>query len=147
MAFREFVRDYCYALKHAQTLLRRNHTSPLLWSAVSKHGSHLEDSFLMPKHSCKICHTRSIEMFTVSLISRTFNRRSFKTMWILSIFYWEVIFLERPFLVTGIDYCGPFFIKEKRHRNRMKIKIFICFATKAVYIKTISDLTTDAFLS
>ena len=77
-------------LKHAQTLLRRNHTSPLLWSAVSKRGTHLSDSFLMPKHSCKMYHTRPTEMFTVSLILRTFNRRSLSTMsLILSIISWD----------------------------------------------------------
>ena len=59
--------------------------------------------------------------------------------------------LERPFLACGIDYCGPFFMKEKRHRNRNKIKIyvaiFVCFATKAVHIELVSDLTTEAFLA
>lgn len=57
----------------------------------------------------------------------------------------------RPFLNTGLDYCGPFYIKEKKYRNRGKIKvyacIFVCFATKAIHIEMISDLTTDAFLS
>ncbi|XP_033212219.1 uncharacterized protein LOC117169820 [Belonocnema kinseyi] len=59
--------------------------------------------------------------------------------------------LERPFLVCGIDYCGPFYIKERRHRNRNKIKtfaaIFVCFATKAVHIELVSDLSTEAFMA
>ena len=84
-------------LKHAQTLLRRNHTSPLLWSTVSKRGTYLADSFLMPKHSCKMYHTRPTKMFTVPLNSRTFNRRSLSTMlWILSIISWEVTSFGRP---------------------------------------------------
>ena len=29
----------------------------------------------------------------------------------------------RPFLNVGIDYCGPFFIKEKKFRNRNKINV------------------------
>ena len=59
--------------------------------------THLADSFLMPKHSCKIYHTRPTEMFTVSLISRTFNRRSLSTIsWILSIISWEVTSFGRP---------------------------------------------------
>ncbi|XP_050597872.1 uncharacterized protein LOC126925909 [Bombus affinis] len=57
----------------------------------------------------------------------------------------------RPFTNVGIDYCGLFYIKERRDRNRRKIKIyaaiFVCLATKAVHIELVSDLTTDAFLA
>nr|XP_033204786.1 uncharacterized protein LOC117165516 [Bombus vancouverensis nearcticus] len=59
---------------------------------------------------------------------------------------------SRPFTNVGIDYCGPFYIKEERRdRNRRKIKtyaaIFVCLATKAVHVELVSDLTTDAFLA
>lgn len=57
----------------------------------------------------------------------------------------------RPFSHVGIDYCGPFFIKEKKFRNRNKVKvyiaIFICLTIKAVHIEVVSDLSTDAFLA
>ena len=56
----------------------------------------------------------------------------------------------RPFNDTGVDYCGPLYIKEKKFRNRNKVKIwiciFICLATKAVHIEVVSDMTTEAFL-
>ncbi|XP_050598908.1 uncharacterized protein LOC126926582 [Bombus affinis] len=56
-----------------------------------------------------------------------------------------------PFTNIEIDYCGPSYIKERRHRNRRKIKvyvaIFICLATKAVHIEVVSDLTIDAFFA
>lgn len=56
----------------------------------------------------------------------------------------------RPFINVGIDYCGPFFIKERKHRNRVKIKsyvaVFICLVTKAVHLELVSDMTTAAFL-
>lgn len=29
----------------------------------------------------------------------------------------------RPFTNIGIDYCGPFYIKERRDRNRRKVKV------------------------
>ncbi|XP_076396344.1 uncharacterized protein LOC143265864 [Megachile rotundata] len=51
---------------------------------------------------------------------------------------------------TGVDFFGPIFIKEKRHRNRARIKsygcVFVCMATKAVHIEVVSDLTTEGFL-
>ncbi|XP_033229513.1 uncharacterized protein LOC117181054 [Belonocnema kinseyi] len=55
----------------------------------------------------------------------------------------------RPFVNIGVDYCGPFFIKERRHRNVTIVKtyvaVFVCQATKAVHLELASDLTTGAF--
>ncbi|XP_033222851.1 uncharacterized protein LOC117176704 [Belonocnema kinseyi] len=59
--------------------------------------------------------------------------------------------LSRLFTDVGVDYCGPFFIKERRHGNRIKIKtyvsIFVCLATKAVHLELACDLSTEAFLA
>lgn len=56
----------------------------------------------------------------------------------------------RPFSNVGVDYCGPFFIKEKKHRNRNKINVyiavFVCMVIKAVHLEVVSDLTTEGFL-
>ncbi|XP_050494523.1 uncharacterized protein LOC126875676 [Bombus huntii] len=58
---------------------------------------------------------------------------------------------SRPFTNVGIDYCGPFYIKERKDRNRRKIKvyvaIFICLEVKAVHIELVSDLTSEAFIA
>lgn len=57
----------------------------------------------------------------------------------------------RPFYVTGVDFAGPFLIKDGRLRNRAIVKaylcIFVCFATKAVHLELVSDLTSASFLS
>ncbi|XP_066596562.1 uncharacterized protein [Prorops nasuta] len=54
------------------------------------------------------------------------------------------------FYHTGVDYFGPFFVKEKKHRNRNRVKVygcvFVCMAIKAVHIEIVSDLTTEAFI-
>ncbi|GFY12223.1 uncharacterized protein TNCV_4935121 [Trichonephila clavipes] len=56
-----------------------------------------------------------------------------------------------PFLHTGIDYCGPFFIRYKHQRKgtyqKIYVAIFVCLASKAVHLEIASDLTTDAFLA
>ena len=61
------------------------------------------------------------------------------------------ITFNRPFFHVGVDYCGPFFTKEYRHRNRTKIKtyvsIFVCFATKAVHLELANNFTAEAFLA
>lgn len=57
---------------------------------------------------------------------------------------------NRPFYVTGVDFAGPFLIKDGKLRNRVIIKaylcLFICFTTKAVHLETVSDLSSNAFL-
>ncbi|KAH8404550.1 hypothetical protein KR009_006496, partial [Drosophila setifemur] len=54
------------------------------------------------------------------------------------------------FMVTGLDFCGPFYYKSEV-RNKAPIKtyicVFICFATKAVHLELEQDLSTSAFLS
>ncbi|XP_018401201.1 PREDICTED: uncharacterized protein LOC108778491 [Cyphomyrmex costatus] len=56
-----------------------------------------------------------------------------------------------PFANTGIDFCGPFHIKEKKYRNRTKIKtyvcVFVCMAIKAIHLKLVSDLSSDGFIA
>ncbi|XP_055585541.1 uncharacterized protein LOC129738386 [Uranotaenia lowii] len=56
----------------------------------------------------------------------------------------------RPFLATGIDYCGPVFIKSPNRRagpTKGYVALFVCFRTKAVHIELVGNLTTDAFLA
>ncbi|XP_043587857.1 uncharacterized protein LOC122570075 [Bombus pyrosoma] len=58
---------------------------------------------------------------------------------------------SRPFANVGVDHCGPFYIKEKRDRNRRLVKvyvaIFVPLAVKAVRIKLVGDLTSEAFIA
>jgi hypothetical protein len=57
----------------------------------------------------------------------------------------------RPFTNVGVDYCGSFYIKDRKDRNRRKIKvcvaIFVCLAVKVVHIELVSDLTSEAFIA
>ncbi|XP_033220907.1 uncharacterized protein LOC117175309 [Belonocnema kinseyi] len=57
----------------------------------------------------------------------------------------------RPFSNVGVDYCGPFYIKEKKICNRSRVKvcvpIFICLVAKAVHLEVVSDMTTEGFLA
>ncbi|XP_018316118.1 uncharacterized protein [Mycetomoellerius zeteki] len=56
-----------------------------------------------------------------------------------------------PFTNTGIDFCGSFFIKEKKYCNRTRLKayvcVFVCMTIKAVYLEVVNDLSTDGFIA
>ncbi|XP_023312588.1 uncharacterized protein LOC111692719 [Anoplophora glabripennis] len=55
-----------------------------------------------------------------------------------------------PFDKTGVDYAGPFTIKDKKGRgakhSKCYICLFVCFATKAVHLELVTELSKDAFI-
>jgi len=56
-----------------------------------------------------------------------------------------------PFSTTGVDYAGPFLIKDSKFRNKKVLKgylcIFVCFCTKAVHVELATELSTQAFIA
>lgn len=56
----------------------------------------------------------------------------------------------KPFSCVAIDYAGFFITKHAKTRNSKTSKsyvcIFVCFATKAVHLELVSDLSSEAFL-
>ncbi|XP_037809037.1 uncharacterized protein LOC119601876 [Lucilia sericata] len=59
--------------------------------------------------------------------------------------------IGRPFTTTGVDFTGPFDIRNLNSRSCQTLKayvcIFVCFATKAIHLEVTSDLSTDRFLA
>ncbi|XP_051864362.1 uncharacterized protein LOC127566378 [Drosophila albomicans] len=58
---------------------------------------------------------------------------------------------SRPFMHTGVDFAGPFEIKNYTGRACLITKgyvcDFVCFSTKAIHLEATSDLTTEKFLA
>ncbi|XP_030758318.1 uncharacterized protein LOC115884017 [Sitophilus oryzae] len=63
----------------------------------------------------------------------------------------ERVVPSRPFTNCGIDFADPFEIKPNKLRGNKRIKVylcaFVCFATKAVHLEIVSDLSTTSFLN
>ncbi|XP_068140047.1 uncharacterized protein [Drosophila tropicalis] len=63
----------------------------------------------------------------------------------------ERITYTRPFTHTGIDFAGPFKIKNCTGRAWLITKgyvcVFVCFSTKAIHLEATSDLTTKRLLA
>ncbi|XP_059222451.1 uncharacterized protein LOC131996706 [Stomoxys calcitrans] len=57
----------------------------------------------------------------------------------------------RPFTHTGLDFTGPFDIKNYSGRccriTKGYVCVFVCFATKAIHLEPTSDLSTNTFLA
>lgn len=56
-----------------------------------------------------------------------------------------------PFANVGLDYAGPFLLKDRQTRGAKLIKayicLFVCLVTKAYHLELITDLTSNAFLA
>ncbi|XP_030762208.1 uncharacterized protein LOC115887024 [Sitophilus oryzae] len=63
----------------------------------------------------------------------------------------ERITVAFPFANVGVDYGGPFLLKDRSTRGAKIVKaylcLFICMSTKAVHLEAVSELTTKAFLA
>ncbi|XP_018374629.1 PREDICTED: uncharacterized protein LOC108768626 [Trachymyrmex cornetzi] len=57
----------------------------------------------------------------------------------------------RPFSSCGVDFAGPLITLLNKGRERKTAKsyiaLFVCFATKAIHLEAVSDLSTAAFLA
>ncbi|XP_063909094.1 uncharacterized protein LOC135126846 [Zophobas morio] len=58
---------------------------------------------------------------------------------------------SRPFSDCDVDYAGPIIIKEGGPRSKKTVKAYIalfkCFATKAVHIELVGNLTCESFIN
>lgn len=56
-----------------------------------------------------------------------------------------------PLEAIGVDYAGPFTLREKLGRGKKTFKayvcLFVCLSTKALHLEPVTDLSMEAFLS
>ena len=54
---------------------------------------------------------------------------------------------QYPFVNTGMDMFGPFYIEDKREVTQMHyVCLFTCLVTRAVHLEVCHDLSTDSLL-
>lgn len=63
----------------------------------------------------------------------------------------ERVIPANPFAKTGVDYAGPFIIRDSPGRGKKTrkgyISVFVCLVTRAIYLETVSDYSSAAFLA
>lgn len=63
----------------------------------------------------------------------------------------ERVNVANTFSIVGIDYAGPFMLKDRKGKNYKTYKsyicLFVCFASKAIHLELNTDLTSETFLA
>ena len=59
----------------------------------------------------------------------------------------ERIACEGPFVYTGVDMFGPFYVKERRSSVKRYVAMFTCMSSRAIHIETTNEMTTDSFIN
>ncbi|XP_062713874.1 uncharacterized protein LOC134290713 [Aedes albopictus] len=55
-----------------------------------------------------------------------------------------------PFLNTGVDFCGPFYLRpvsRKAAPQKVFVAVFVCLSTKAIHLELVGNLSTDSFIA
>ena len=58
----------------------------------------------------------------------------------------DCILPTKPFIVTGVDFAGPLYIKLGRKTRKAYIMLFTCAMTRALHLKLASDMSTKRFV-
>jgi hypothetical protein len=128
--------------RHALTtlIIKATHCNTM-HSGVSSTIVFLRQKFWIPRirqivkqilHKCVICH---------KIIGKSYRKPISPPL------PSERVNASVPFEVTGIDFAGPLYVKNKQSVNsKVYICLFTCAATRAIHLELINDLSVESFL-
>ncbi|XP_025835686.1 uncharacterized protein LOC112906159 [Agrilus planipennis] len=142
-----------YAQQHPILLPRSHHVTDLIIRDYHTYNFHagIQTTLYMMRQKYWVLDGRNQVRKIIRSCVRCFRANPPDTKYVMGDLPGVRVTQARPFANVGVDYCGPFLIKQKKHRNTTFVKsyvaVFVCLAVKAVHLEVVSDLTTEGFIA
>ena len=145
--------DLPYNHKHPILLPPESHLSTLIIDSYHKTNMHPGPLLLQALVQSKfwIPSLRRLVQKRIFMCSKCYRMKAkptFPKMADLPSYRVQAI---RAFIKTGVDFAGPFIMKESHRRKAPTSKVyfcvFVCMATKAIHLEVVTRLTSEAFLA
>ena len=150
---RLWLSKYIYHVKHPIILLARDYLTAILFRHYHLLLGHCGPSTLLT-HAANLYHVVGGRLLARNVCNKciTCKKKAAKaSSQLLGQLPPARVEPHYVFLHTGMDYCGPFKVRQGYTRRPVEIEvhlaIFICFSTKAVHLEVVSDEKTSAFLA
>lgn len=142
-----------FAEKHQMILPPKHNFTELIVRAEHARLLHAGSQHLVASLRCKywIVHSRKIIRRFIHQCMRCFRLKASTAKQLMGQLTVERVTPSRPFTNTGVDYAGPLYIKHGSTQSKIKVMcyvaLFVCFATKAVHLELVHDLSSQAFIA
>lgn len=145
--------NYSYDVKHPILLCSKHHVTKIIFEMQHKILLHAGPQLLLAnmRHTYWPLGGRNLARAIVHNCARCARFKAKPVQPIMGDLPLDRTNLEYPFLKTGVDYCGPVLMLNRKGRGATLIKsyicIFVCLAVKAVHLELVTDLTKEAYLA
>lgn len=141
-----------HAHKHPVLLTRRHHLSRLIISDIHDRHFHAGPTLTVSLLRCRFwipgAYRTAKGIIRECVRCRQINAAPFTPP--MGDLPSERVQVCRAFEKVGVDFAGPFLVKESGRRKAATRKtyacVFVCLASKAIHIELVSSLSTDDFI-
>lgn len=140
--------DFTEQMKHPYILPRKSHVTTLLIRYVHQKLGHAGRGHVLAalrERFWIVCANAAVRQVLYRCVTCR-RARSSPNVQKMADLPLERLTIAPPFTYVGIDYFGPFLIKEKRKELIRYGTLFTCMASRAIHIEVASSLDTNSFI-
>jgi len=144
--------DLTFDLQHP-FILPKGHTTTLIIEDVHKKNLHASAQLLLPLIRQKFCipDGRNVLRRITHKCLTCFRLKATTATQLMGQLPEVRVKSSKPFTNTGVEYVGPFHVKQCGKRSKRTVKYYValfkCLSTKAIHLELVSKLSTEAYIA